>query len=110
MDIQSVLKNLHPLEIKVLKNFKIGEGLYAKKLQEVLQYKEGHANQAFSWLKLKELVQEKTRKTTVVYELTELGKDYAKNGLPAERIILLLKEAGPLFLRGAFQSGLCRDE
>ena len=39
MDIQSVLKNLHPLEIKVLKNFKIGEGLYAKKLQEVLQYK-----------------------------------------------------------------------
>ena len=98
MDIQSVLKNLHPLEIKVLKNFKIGEGLYAKKLQEVLQYKEGHANQAFSWLKLKELVKEKTRKTTVVYELTELGKDYAKNGLPAERIILLLKEAGPLKL------------
>ena len=98
MDIQSVLKNLHPLEIKVLKNFKIGEGLYAKKLQEVLQYKEGHANQAFSWLKLKELVKEKTRKTTVVYELTELGKDYAQNGLPAERIILLLKEAGPLKL------------
>ena len=98
MDIQSVLKNLHPLEIKVLKNFKIGEGLYAKKLQEILQYKEGHANQAFSWLKLKELVKEKTRKTTVVYELTELGKDYAKNGLPAERIILLLKEAGPLKL------------
>ena len=98
MDIQSVLKNLHPLEIKVLKNFKIGEGLYAKKLQEVLQYKEGHANQAFSWLKLKELVKEKRRKTTVVYELTELGKDYAQNGLPAERIILLLKEAGPLKL------------
>ena len=98
MDIQSVLKNLHPLEIKVLKNFKIGEGLYAKKLQEVLQYKEGHANQAFSWLKLKELVKEKTRKTTVVYELTELGKDYAQNGLPADRIILLLKEAGPLKL------------
>ena len=98
MDIQSVLKNLHPLEIKVLKNFKIGEGLYAKKLQEVLQYKEGHANQAFSWLKLKELVKEKTRKTTVVYELTELGKDYAQNGLPTERIILLLKEAGPLKL------------
>ena len=98
MDIQSVLKNLHPLEIKVLKNFTIGEGLYAKKLQEVLQYKEGHANQAFSWLKLKELVKEKTRKTTVVYELTELGKEYAKNGMPAERIILLLKEAGPLKL------------
>ena len=98
MDIQSILKNLHPLEIKVLKNFKIGEGLYAKKLQEVLQYKEGHANQAFSWLKLKELVKEKTRKTTVVYELTELGKDYAQNGLPAERIILLLKDTGPLNL------------
>ena len=103
MDIQSIIRNLHPLEIKVLKNFKIGEGLYAKKLQDVLHYKEGHANQAFSWLKLKELVAEKTRKTTVVYELTELGKDYAQNGMPAERIIRLLKEAGPLTLPGIAQ-------
>ena len=98
MDVQSILKNLHPLEIKVLKNFKIGEGLHARKLQEVLHYKEGHANQAFSWLKLKELVCEKSRKTSVIYELTELGKDYAQNGTPAERIIRLLKEAGPLKL------------
>ena len=98
MDIQSLLKNLHPLEIKVLKNFKIGEGLHSKKLQEVLHYKEGHANQAFSWLKLKDLIQEKNKHTAIVYELTELGKDYAKNGLPAERIIRLLKEAGPFKL------------
>ena len=98
MDVQSLLKNLHSLEIKVLKNFNVGEDLYAKKLQEALQYKEGHANQVFSWLKLKNLIHEKTRKTTVLYELTELGKDYAKNGTPAERIIKLLKETGPLKL------------
>ncbi|MEL3907204.1 MAG: phenylalanine--tRNA ligase subunit alpha [Treponema sp.] len=98
MDIQSLLKNLHPLEIKVLKHFKIGEDLCAKKLQEVLQYKEGHANQAFSWLKLKNLVREKSRKTSIMYELTELGGEYVKLGTPGERIIKLLKEAGPLKL------------
>lgn len=98
MDMQSLVKNLHPLEIKVLRHFKIDEPLSAKKLQEQLQYKEGHANQVFSWLTLKELVQERARKTAVVYELTELGKDYAENGFPLERIIALLKAAGPLTL------------
>ena len=53
MDIKSIIKNLHPLEIKVLKNFKIGEYLDNKKLELKLAYKEGHANQVFSWLKMK---------------------------------------------------------
>ncbi len=96
--LETIIKNLHPLEIKVLKHFKHEEELYAKKLQELLNYKEGHANQAFSWLKMKELIHEKSRKTAVSYELTELGSDYAKNGTPAERILRLLKAEGALTL------------
>lgn len=98
MDIHNILKNLHPLEIKVLKHFKKGDSLYAKKLQEMLNYKEGHANQAFSWLQLKNLIAEKNRKTCVFYELTDLGSEYFKKGTPAERILKLLKEAGPMHL------------
>lgn len=98
MDICSLVKNLHPLEIKVLKNFKIGDELDNEKLVTKLDYKEGHANQVFSWLKMKDLVEEKSRKTLVFFELTELGLDFAKNGTIEQRILNLLKEKGSLKL------------
>lgn len=104
MDIHALLKNLHPLEIKVLKHFKLNETLHAKKLQDILQYKEGHANQAFSWLKLKDLIHEQSRRTAVSYELTELGAAYAQEGTPSERIIALLKAQGPLTLPAIAQA------
>ncbi|UTY34417.1 phenylalanine--tRNA ligase subunit alpha [Treponema putidum] len=98
MDIKNIIKNLHPLEIKVLKKFKKDEDLDTKALELQLDYKEGHANQVFSWLKMKELVKEKSRKTKIFFELTELGKDFAENGMPEQRILSLLKEKGKLRL------------
>ena len=50
MDIQNLIKNLHPLEIKVLLKYSPSEELTTARLQKELEYKEGHANQAFSWL------------------------------------------------------------
>lgn len=98
MDIKSIVKNLHPLEIKVLKNFKIGEPLDNEKLAEKLNYKEGHANQVFSWLKMKELITETKRKTHKFFELTEAGIDFAEHGTPEQRIVNLLKDKGRLSL------------
>ncbi len=98
MDIKSIVKNLHPLEIKVLKNFKMGEALDSDKLTEKLEYKEGHANQVFSWLKMKALITETNRTTHIFFELTETGIDFAKNGTPEQRILNLLKEKGGLKL------------
>ncbi len=98
MDIHTTVKNLHPLEIKVLKNFKVGETIDGEKLAIKLGYKEGHANQVFSWLQLKGFVKETDRVTHTFFELTETGIDFAENGTPERRILNLLKEKGKLSL------------
>jgi len=95
MDVQSIIKNLHPLEIRVLRGFAPGTELTAEKLEKELEYKPGHANQAFSWLGGKELVSEVRREPSTFFEITELGRSFAKTGTPDERILALLKEKGP---------------
>jgi len=57
MDIQALIKNLHPLEVKVLLAYTAKDELTASRLEKDLGYKEGHANQAFSWLTGKELAE-----------------------------------------------------
>lgn len=95
MDSQTLIKNLHPLEIKVLRSYKPGEELTSAKLQKELDYKEGHANQAFSWLGGKELVEVVRREPHTYFEITDLGKTFASEGTAEERIINFLKDKGP---------------
>lgn len=95
MDTQAVIKNLHPLEIKVLRTFSTKDGLTSELLQKKLGYKEGHANQAFSWLSGKNLAVVAERKPHTYFEITDFGKNYAKEGTPEERIVNFLKEKGP---------------
>jgi len=92
MDVISILKNLHPLEIKVLTNLKEHAQLSASLLKERLKFKEGHANQTFSWLNMKNLVKETSRIKHVFYELTDLGVSYSKNGTPEARLITFLEK------------------
>lgn len=94
MDIQNIIKNLHPLEIKVLLKYGKNDELTSEKLQKELSYKEGHCNQAFSWLSGKELLSEIRRTPHTFYEITETGKTLAKIGLPETRIINFVKENG----------------
>ena len=44
MDVKNTIKNLHPLEIKVLLKYSAEDELTSEKLQNELDYKEGHAN------------------------------------------------------------------
>ncbi|MEL3908875.1 MAG: phenylalanine--tRNA ligase subunit alpha [Treponemataceae bacterium] len=90
------IKNLHPLEIKVLNKFSVGEELTNQLLEKSLDFKEGHANQVFSWLQMKNLIDEKSRTTEVFYELTELGEKFCAEGLPIIRVLNLLSEGKPL--------------
>ncbi|CEM60960.1 phenylalanine--tRNA ligase subunit alpha [Treponema phagedenis] len=107
MDIESIIKNLHPLEIKVLKNFKEHELLSAAELEARLAYKEGHANQAFSWLQMKDIIEEKSRETKTFFELTPFGEEAANEGTPEQRILRVLKEKGALnFKEIAAQLGI----
>lgn len=94
MDMQNVIKNLHPLETKVLLSYTQADELTAERLQTELGYKEGHANQAFSWLDGKGLVTVVSRTPHTFYEITDVGRAMAQNGTPEERIIARVKDSG----------------
>ncbi len=93
-DIKNLIKNLHPLETKVLLKYGTDDELTSAKLQKELGYKEGHANQAFSWLSGKELLKETSRTPHTYYELTDFGKKVLRDGFAEERIVSYLKENG----------------
>jgi phenylalanyl-tRNA synthetase alpha chain len=94
MDARSLVKSLHPLEVKVLLRYDNADRLDSDRLQTELGYKEGHANQAFSWLSAKGLAAEDGREARTVYELTALGREFAEKGSPEERILRFLSEKG----------------
>ncbi len=94
MDVSTIIKNLHPLEIKVLLRYTAHDELTADRLKRDLQYKEGHANQAFSWLEGKGLVSVVNRIPHTFYEITELGHIIAEKGTVEERLVEYLKNNG----------------
>ncbi|MDY2839942.1 MAG: phenylalanine--tRNA ligase subunit alpha [Treponema sp.] len=94
MDIKNTIKNLHPLEIKVLLKYSGKDELTSEKLQKELDYKEGHANQAFSWLSGKNLLNEIRRTPHTFYEITDMGRALAKTGTVEERMVRFLKDNG----------------
>lgn len=94
MDISSIIKNLHPLETKVLLRYGLNDELTAAKLETELGYKAGHANQAFSWLAGKQLLAEVKRTPHTYFELTDFGRKVQSEGFVEEKIVTLLTEQG----------------
>ena len=86
------IKNLHPLEVRVLRGTDSGETITAESLEQKLELKLGQCNQALSWLVAKDLLSEADRHVDLVYELTELGAEYVRSGSPVERMLILLSE------------------
>jgi len=80
MKREQLIKELHPLEIRVLLHFGKDESLTPERLQEELGYKPGQSNQAFSWLTAKQLIEETERMKSSEYSITDLGREYRKNG------------------------------
>ena len=92
MDID--VKNLHPLEVKLLRQVKPGEDITESGIINSLGYKVGQCNQAFSWLSAKGCLEEVSRTKKTIYELTDTGRQMEKDGLPAERIYEFLSKNG----------------
>ena len=92
IDIQTTVKNLHPLEVKVLLAYKKGDELSVEKIEKDLGLKSGNGNQALSWLSAKGLIGEIRRETAVFYELTGLGGQWKEKGSPEERILELIRK------------------
>ncbi len=89
------LKNLHPLEVRVLRHVDSDSIFSSEILAEALGMKIGQCNQALSWLAAKELTLEDRREEHTFFELTELGEFFAEHGTPVERIHnLILVETG----------------
>ncbi len=95
MEWKTLVKSLHPLEVKVLLSFSPGAALTAGLLQAKLDYKVGQANQAFSWLVAKGLASETGRSSQTVYEITDLGREQLDKGTPEETLLKAL-ESGPI--------------
>ncbi len=93
-DIKTIIKNLHPLETKVLLHYSLKDELTSARLQTELGYKEGHANQAFSWLAGKKLLAETSRTPHTYFELTDFGRKVLTEGFAEEKIVNFLKENG----------------
>jgi phenylalanyl-tRNA synthetase alpha chain len=98
MDLQTFVKSLHPLEIKIILNYKKGDELTIDRVEKDLNLKSGNGNQALSWLAGKGIVQELRRESSFFYELTDLGREWAEKGSPEERILELLQKQGGLRL------------
>ena len=94
MDID--IKNLHPLEIKVLLNYR-GDEITAEQIDAQLGFG-SQSNQIFSWLSGKGLIREKSRTLRTIYELTDLGAEYKSKGTPRERILRLIQAKGAMRL------------
>jgi phenylalanyl-tRNA synthetase alpha chain len=103
-DTQSTIKNLHPLEVRVLLSYKKGDELTVERIESELGFKSGNGNQALSWLSGKALVAEIRRTTKSFFELTSLGLQWKEKGTPEERIIELVRIQGGLKLPGIAQT------
>ncbi len=95
MDVRSLIKSLHPLEVRILLHFQPGEPIEFSRLAKELGYVEGQANQAQAWLIAKGLAVETGRTSQSVFELTPLGRTWLETGSPEDRMIAQLQVHGP---------------
>jgi phenylalanyl-tRNA synthetase alpha chain len=92
IDIQNTVKNLHPLEVRIILSYRSGDELTVEKVERDLGFKSGNGNQALSWLAGKGIVSEIRRESAVFYELTGLGREWKEKGSPEERILNLVRQ------------------
>ncbi|NCN06211.1 MAG: phenylalanine--tRNA ligase subunit alpha, partial [Spirochaetales bacterium] len=95
MITESLIRSLHPLEVKTLNTIARDTSFHAQLLAEQQSWKIGQANQAISWLAGRGCLEEVKRYTTLSFEMTELGEEYKEKGTPTERLIALLQNEGP---------------
>ena len=91
---QPAIKNLHPLEVKVILRFTQNDELTIDGVESALSLKAGNGNQALSWLCAKGIAAESRREKINGYEITSLGRLWQKNGTPEENIVRFIEEKG----------------
>ncbi|HDD72153.1 MAG TPA: winged helix-turn-helix transcriptional regulator, partial [Candidatus Bathyarchaeota archaeon] len=90
MDVEEILEKLHENEMRVLKALQDGKPRTLRELSKATGLTRGAVERAVLWLSLKGLVELRERRVSV-YEATEEGLEYAREGLPEKRLLKLLK-------------------
>ena len=91
-------RELHPLEVKVLLQYKQADVISQARLAADLGYNTGQVNQALSWLSAKGFVEETARASRVLYEITDFGRESLLKGTYEQRIVDLVAAQGALGL------------
>ncbi|MDR1096008.1 MAG: phenylalanine--tRNA ligase subunit alpha [Spirochaetaceae bacterium] len=91
MDAQTVIKNLHPLEVKVILGYQKDDELTVSGVERDLALKSGSGNQALSWLYAKRILTVAHRESAVYYEITGTGLDWKGKGFPEEKIVAFVE-------------------
>jgi phenylalanyl-tRNA synthetase alpha chain len=84
--VKKIVGNLHPLEVKVIRQFKENAELTIADVEARLKFKAGNGNQALSWLASKGVVTEKRREKSLSYQLTDAGRKWKAEGGPEEKL------------------------
>jgi phenylalanyl-tRNA synthetase alpha chain len=90
-EIAQFLSGLHPLERKVLATLKVRGALWDHELIRETALDESRLSMALGWLITKGVVRVEEEKVTPFVSITELGKKYAEQGVPEQRILNRLK-------------------
>jgi phenylalanyl-tRNA synthetase alpha chain len=93
-DHPTAQREFHPLEVKVLLNYRVNDPISSSTLVADLGFNLGQANQSLSWLAGKGLLSESSRTSRVFYELTDFGKECLQNGTYEQRIVDLVAAEG----------------
>lgn len=81
------IKELHPLELRVLLCYDERDAFSPADIVADVDLVLGQANQSISWLLQRGLIQEKSRTHEVIFELTELGKEWLEKGSPSQQLL-----------------------
>jgi len=92
MSEKDIIKNLPPLETRVLLNYEKDEEISHKHVTSTLSFNTGQYNQAVTWLESKKLIKQRFHEKRNIYSLTDTGRMYKTQGTPEERMIRLLRE------------------
>lgn len=89
--IGQLIAGLHPLERKALSAFAQQASVWDHELLQRTGLDESRLAMALGWLLAKEVLAVEYQETKKFVAITEIGKKYASNGLPENRIIDLIK-------------------
>jgi phenylalanyl-tRNA synthetase alpha chain len=97
--IEQLLSGLHPLERKVLAVFRDEATAWDHLLAERTGLDESRLSMALGWLLSKALLSVEQERTSTFITLTDLGRRYAKESIPEQRIVSALKAGTRLLIQ-----------